>query len=98
MTTTAKTPSRLLVLLVVTVAASFLLLAFAVTSNAGAAPEGEPATTSHVVVLGDTLWDIAVVATPPGGDVRRTLHDIRRRNGLESSIIHPGDLLVVPVD
>ncbi len=94
MTNTAKTPSRLLVLLVVTVAASFLLLAFAVRSTA--APSAPEPATVHVVVPGDTLWDIAAAATPAGEDVRRTVHEIRTRNGMAGSVIHPGDVLEVP--
>ena len=51
----------------------------------------------HLVVTGDTLWDIAAVYTPAGEDVRHTVADIRAANGLEDSVIYPGQVLLVPV-
>ncbi len=50
----------------------------------------------YVVQAGDTLWDIAMDATPLGGDVRHTLAVIRDANVLETSEIHPGQELQIP--
>jgi len=98
-------PSRLLVLLTLIALVSLLLLAAAVASGdarslaAGGddvAAAGATAPAVHRVRAGDTLWDIAASVTPPGGDVRATVHEVRRLNGLEASIIHPGDELALP--
>ena len=98
MTIITRFPSRILVLLTVVVVASFLLLASAVqaTDTPGEAT-ALPETTRHKVVVGDTLWDIAAEATDPGEDVRATVYDIKRLNGLDGSLIRPGQVLLVPV-
>ena len=49
-----------------------------------------------VVDSGDTLWDLAVEATPPGGDVRATVFEIRENNGLTRSELRPGQALTIP--
>ncbi len=91
MTITTKAPQRLLVLLLVVVAASFLLLASAVQADGGSAP-----TAAYTVQAGDTLWDIAATVTPAGSDVRAAVHDLRRLNDLDGSVILPGQVLRVP--
>lgn len=90
MTMHAKTLFRAAVLLTVIVV-FFLLLASAV-----GAQDRVHATAQHQVVAGETLWGIALTATPTGGDVRVTVSEIRRLNDLESTTIYPGDMLVVP--
>lgn len=83
--------SRVLVTLSTVVVALVLLL-----PAAGRADGEGGATTVHSVVLGDTLWEIAADATPMGGDVRSTIAKIRGLNGLTTSLIVPGQELVVP--
>ncbi len=90
MTTVSKTPSRVLVLLV-SVVLLFLLLASAVQASGSA-----PATSEYRVESGDTLWAIALEVGERDADVRRTVFDIRRLNGLSGSVIHPGQVLLVP--
>ena len=93
MTTVSKAPSRVLVLLVSVAVASFLLLASAVQASGG------PAATAEVrVSAGDTLWAIAAEAAEPGEDVRKIIHDIKRMNDLDGSIIRPGQVLTVPAE
>ncbi len=89
----AKAPSRLLVLLVMISVLSLLLLASAVQATGTVRPTGE-----YRVEAGDRLWDIAAERTVDGEDVRETLHAIRRLNSLDSSVLQPGQVLVVPVD
>ncbi len=91
MTITTKAPQRLLVLLLVIVAVSFLLLASAVRADGGPAP-----TEAYTVQAGDTLWDIAAAVTDDGGDVRAAVHDVRRLNDIDGSVIVPGQVLRVP--
>ena len=50
----------------------------------------------HVVVPGDTLWSIAEAHTPAGGDVRRTVADIRDLSGIDGSTIRAGQTLRLP--
>ncbi len=57
------------------------------TSGAGA-PE------RHVVRPGDTLWAIATERYE--GDPREVVWRIRERNGLESALLQPGQVLDMP--
>lgn len=63
--------------------------------DAGApAPQGATVT----VEPGQTLWDVAAQATPPGGDVRATLVEIRRLNGLAGTRVPAWTPVVLPAD
>jgi LysM repeat protein len=99
MTISANTPTRVVVLLTAIVVVLVLLLATAVGATiAGAgAPGGEVQYATHRVTAGDTLWDIAGEYTAPGDDVRHTVYDIKAANGLDGSIIVPGQELLVPI-
>ena len=48
----------------------------------------------YVVRPADTLWTIA--ATHYGGDPREGVWRLRERNGLESTLLRPGQRLVLP--
>lgn len=67
------------------------LVAWAVLagSSESAGPER-----GYVVAPGDTLWTIA--ASNYAGDPREAIWEIRKRNGLEQSILRPGERLVLP--
>lgn len=102
MTISANTRQRVVVLLTSIALAVTLLLAGAVVARADDAAASPTAaadvpTVSHVVQSGDTLWGIATVHTPAGEDVRVLIEDIKRLNGLTSSVIVPGQALLVPV-
>ncbi|MDX1469171.1 MAG: LysM peptidoglycan-binding domain-containing protein [Acidimicrobiia bacterium] len=64
----------------------------------GAAEADEPGLppTEYVVESGDTLWSIAGLYAPADSDIRATIHDIRVLSGLETSVIHPGQKLLIP--
>lgn len=49
-----------------------------------------------LVAPGDTVWNLARVHGPRGADVRRVVYAIKEANGLESFVIHPGQLLMIP--
>ncbi len=75
-----------------------LLLANAVFASDAGPGDDPDGWVEHRVVTGDTLWDIAAVHTPAGGDVRRTVHDIPGQvNHLASVTIVPGQVLQIPV-
>jgi LysM repeat protein len=65
----------------------------------GATPEPAPGRSvdEYVVRSGDTLWEIAEERTAAGEDVRGTITSIRRLNDLDSSMIQPGEVLLVPL-
>ena len=48
----------------------------------------------YTVVPGDTLWSIA--ERTYAGDPREGVWELRERNGLDSTTITPGQVLVVP--
>ncbi|MFC3272811.1 LysM peptidoglycan-binding domain-containing protein [Agromyces mediolanus] len=57
---------------------------------------GPGASFDYVTVgAGDTLWEIAE-ATDPGADPRVVIDDIIRLNGLDSSVVEPGQRLALP--
>ncbi|MCP3973539.1 MAG: LysM peptidoglycan-binding domain-containing protein [bacterium] len=85
-------PSRVLIVISTVVVALVLLLA----SSVQATPELLE-TSDYKVRAGDNLWEIADDVTPEGRDVRNTIEAIKRLNDLDSSVIHPGQLLEVPV-
>ena len=88
------TPARVVVLITVIVMVLILLLANAVGASG---PEDPAQYTTHRVVAGDTLWDVAGVHTAPGEDVRVTIFEIRRLNDLAGSVIAPGQVLRIPI-
>ncbi len=98
MTISATNRTRVVVLLTSVGLALVILLTFTVSARADDAGAGVPAVTyaDHVVQSGDTLWDIALDHTPAGGDVRNVVVDIKSANHLSSSVIVPGQVLLVP--
>lgn len=105
MTISASIPLRVVVLLTSVALALALLLTGAVVARAndGSVTGGESGGTvtahiEHVVVVGDTLWDIAAAYTAPADDVRETIFDIKAANALDSSVIVTGQTLVIPLE
>ncbi|MFQ5948473.1 MAG: LysM peptidoglycan-binding domain-containing protein [Acidimicrobiia bacterium] len=91
MTDSAGTRSRVSVLLGAIAVALALLLATAVQAGAPVGPVD-----AYRVLPGDTLWEIAADRTGSGDDIRGTVFEIRRLNGLDGSLIRPGQVLRVP--
>jgi LysM repeat protein len=86
------TPTRFLVIISTMLVALVLLLASSVMA---AGPE--PMTADYWVNSGDTLWSIAEQVAPEDTDVRAVVAEIRNLNDLESSLIYPGQSLLVPI-
>jgi LysM repeat protein len=63
--------------------------AYAVRPSEGAGPER-----AYVVKPADTLWSIAV--RHYAGDPRAAVWELRERNGLDGSLIRPGQRLILP--
>lgn len=51
---------------------------------------------TYVVQKGDTLWHIAQKKNHLNRDVRQLVHEIKRFNNIEDSMVHPGDIIVYP--
>ncbi len=103
MTMPASTRPRVVVLLAAVAMALLLLLLETLVAPAGAAAESEsaavdaPTGIDYTVRRGDTLWDIASDHVAPGDDVRVLVDEIRRHNDLGSSVIIPGQILLIPI-
>jgi nucleoid-associated protein YgaU len=100
MTMPASTRTRVVVLLTSVVVALALLLAGAVAAQADDAPDAVSAapTVEYTVRSGDTLWAIASAYVGDGDDVRNLIEDIKHGNGLETSVIWPGQILQIPME
>ena len=96
MTISVKSPVRAAVLLTTVAVVVVLLLANAFAADGEFPADAAGGRAEHLVVAGDTLWEIAAAYTPAGEDVRHTVSDIRQANGLSGSIIFPGQVLQVP--
>ena len=92
-------PSRVFVIISTILVVLVLLLLSAGRADGADGSDAAPApdaVAEHVVRGGDTLWDIASAVTDPGEDIRGLVDEIRRLNDLPSSLIQPGQVLLVP--
>ncbi len=73
------------------------MLAFALGGGAAtAAGELSVADFQYVTVeSGQSLWQLAE-SIAPGADPRDVISDVMRLNGLQSSVVHPGERLAIP--
>jgi hypothetical protein len=75
-------------------------LAVAVLAVFGSPTAVAPATPAAVATVtlqpGDTLWDVAVGATPAGGDPRVMLERIRALNGFDGDVVPAWTVVVLP--
>lgn len=55
----------------------------------------QPSEVRVTVRAGDTLWDLAQRHAAPGTDLRELIFEIRRANGLRTSNLYPGQVLVI---
>ena len=82
-------PQQRLWFAVAMIAALALLALSAARPTSGAGSEAR-----YVVQPGDTLWDIA--SGRYAGDPREAIWEIKERNGLRTSALRPGAVLVLP--
>jgi LysM repeat protein len=98
MTISASTRTRVVVLLTSVAVALALLLAVTVAARAQGPATAEPQHfVTHTVRSGDTLWEIAGTHAEGDVDLRNYVLDIKAANGLDTSTIHPGQVLQIPV-
>jgi LysM repeat protein len=57
-----------------------------------------PAPTAKKIIVnsGDTLWDIASMHVSKGQNVRSYIENVKKLNGLRSSSVNAGDVLILP--
>jgi hypothetical protein len=96
MTISITRQQRVVVLLTSVALALVLLFVSSVSAADPSDVDASEWTATHMVVGGDTLWEIALDVTTPGDDVRIVVEDIKRHNGLTSSLIVPGQVLILP--
>ena len=86
--------TRLAVLVVVLLVAVWAGARIAnATSNGAAFREHR-----YVVHTGDTLWSVATRAYPGQHDPRRLVFAIEQRNHLAGADLHPGQVLILPIE
>lgn len=83
-------------LLFIVVLAALLVLALPRVVRVLARAAEPPVAVTVTVAPGDSLWTIAERHAEPGEDIRRVVHRIRRHNGLDGGLVHPGMVLQVP--
>ena len=81
-------------LFIVLVGAGFMIMGTGASERTPAEPS--PAESVVVVSSGETLWEIAAANKAEGMDTRRAVYEIKKRNGLEGSVIHVGQRLIIP--
>lgn len=54
--------------------------------------------TKVTIYKGDTLWKIAKEYGPKNQDIRKTIYEIKKLNNLNTSILIPGEQLIIPAD
>lgn len=96
----APTPRRVFWRRRAVVGLALVVLAVAVMAVFGAPGEIAPTTPAAVATVtlqpGDTLWDVAVAATPDGGDPRVMLERIRALNGFAGDAVPAWTVVVLP--
>lgn len=75
-----------------------LAIAGLVLQSTAAESDVPDRTTSVVIAPGDTLWDIAVAATPAGQSPHATVAQILELNDVEAATLQPGATLTVPLN
>lgn len=60
-------------------------------------PQQATEVTTHAVMAGETLWQIAADVAAPGEDVRDVVLRLQELNGLSSASLLAGQVLLLPV-
>jgi amino acid permease len=60
--------------------------------------ENEQEYIKHQVEAGESLWSIAVLYYDDNIDIRKAVYHIKKTNNIETSIINPGEKLIIPVN
>ncbi|MCH4160897.1 LysM peptidoglycan-binding domain-containing protein [Bifidobacterium sp.] len=73
-------------------------IAALVTPDNADSASGAVAVTSYTVRPGDNLWNYASTITPAGQDVSQTVNELLDLNNLDSTVLVPGQRLLVPAE
>lgn len=76
------------------VAATVIVAVMAISAICGPRVSGYE---MHSVQSGDTLWGIAKEYNPGYECVEEIVHEMRKVNGMESSVIYVGEVIEVPI-
>ncbi|MCL2817268.1 MAG: LysM peptidoglycan-binding domain-containing protein [Clostridiales bacterium] len=91
----------LLILAALAVSICFLMGA-ALASGTNAVKESGKSDTEYVEIIvkkGDTIWGLVREARPGyRGNIQKAVYEIKQINGLDSSVIYPGQILKIPIN
>ncbi|MCK8058838.1 MULTISPECIES: LysM peptidoglycan-binding domain-containing protein [unclassified Fusibacter] len=83
-------------LLTIVMVILFLTAALSATGNLVSNAMEVKSLSEYNVKSGDTLWKIAKSIQQEGDDIRALIHIIETENNLDSSVIHPGQIILIP--
>jgi LysM repeat protein len=95
-----KKSTKSLLLKLITAIFSVIIITFLLTAlfSLIGFGENEGEYIKHQVETGESLWSIAVYYYDENIDIRKAVYNIKKTNNLESSIINPGEELIIPLN
>lgn len=75
------------------------MLIFSVAVKAFESPDTANNIEKEMVIIqaGDTLWQLATQYKPEKWDTRAFIQVIQKANGMDSSVIHAGEVIAIPI-
>lgn len=76
-----------------------LFAGFTLIRTSASETQIRPESPSETIIFadtGDTLWDLASAVKKPSIDTREAVHQLMKRNHLDSSALESGQRLIVP--
>jgi LysM repeat protein len=73
-----------------------VLTLLSLSGNLVSSAMDEPFAEQYIVKANDTLWSISIQLNDSNKDIRDVIHQIMMLNKLDTTVIHPGQILLIP--